>query len=1479
MRPTARKLLATLVQEAFSYELSLNRPVDPHSGSNATIEQNPKAVKDLIEVPEGRRLLDEAYSKMSVYAKYEFLTEVGYHGLSNSASIGAGILTAMEELKLDPIGPGVNFETLLNTNEEVARLWAGGVIKTGQYDKEYENAILELNKQYYSYLDLTGDFNRRTFELYLGWGKLYSADPFKTLLADWPSLNREERWSRLDVLKTGLEDRLNCVKDATPIWRANVPVDQLEDLFTSRHGTVYDELGEYQYSSPFIEFFKESSQELVDLLKEQGYDRDVTETFEGFAKRLKELSEEIYTRDYLEEAKRFQEGGRALLRAYLLKRFGGLQVSQEGLDELYCAMNDLPPAVRHTSLPMKQQTVEGITNELDQLFAATVNIGLDDNEQKFVEEIYHSETFGKDFLSGKWIALREHNVGFYNAIAQAFKFHQSENGSWLWLLQQYVDNKGPDLEQIHAVLDWIDGAMTSGITTQKAVEQFDSGHPELGAPCFEICEKACERATNFPGYEYVLDVNVKKIKSADEKSMFKFELLSNEQAENADLLFTRFIGKTRTLPKIEQWLEAERVATAKMGSYDLMNDKAGAGSVRPALVKYARFVDGLRECINLNKYVFGSMACSVRNILRTKINLIDLIFKARAGEFTMEGLDEELGVEQLLMEGAKYSEEGIVDFLKKIFKIKKKRPNSDELYLEELEKECKSWKNPAAKALAAGGIREVPEELLAKLKAIAADDFSPSMWRTAQLKRFFQFACECNKIEDLGSVLYEELSQANTTDEVLAIVDKMRNNIKAFLELCKRHGIDKKKRPEFTPVPDIELFRDVTSNMNASMAMLERGWSSREGGSWLIFETKYYGWFSSALEDGDTNPVIDEIDEDKLREIQIEIDNLVDELRDHFNWAHHPVHDIEQYITKARLAVLKYGEQIEEGKIKNVAMEEIDDQEVVRLLSEGVQVSQEGFLDIVRRLFGSKRERPEQVLERLERAASGWKNPVAKALVEGTAETLPQKLAESLVELSVQEFAPCQWLSKELKPFTDCYTEGARTLIDRGESFFEELKKARDRKELEAVFSEARTNINGHIELAKKYKMTLERAPSYVKVPAEELYLDLTKRLAESVRFAEQCGGKQGYNIVYTTQYYGWFFSALENQDSVAFEDFSDEEIKAIVDEFKHLGDELDTLYEWSNTPDHDSSRFIKQGRLMLLQVAEQIEKGKGDNLVMEGLVSNILDFVRGRKPAPAPAGQVETKPDLRPDRLGFGYDEAYDFAEEFIAKTKGKGGDLDIQAITGDRFTIPTNLLKFPHGNKQMILHWFEANCPENKGKVEMFYKAFEERVGADTCVLPLWLGSKETQMLRTWSAFGKACRKVPRRDHTSQDMLAYKKLWENSGIAELVKRVMKLEDLSEASYSDFLSDLFTGYREIDKGQYEKAALGANCTYSQIGTFAVYRFWATPELIGEENYYCGRLLGKTEDKYCQVEYEWAATLQDLMILAWHIGNLSGKKA
>lgn len=1483
MRPTARKLLANLVQEAFSYELSLNRPVDPNSGSNATIELNPKAVQDLIDVPEGRRLLDEAYNKMSVYAKYEFKSEVGYHGLVNSAAIGGGWLTAMEELNLDPSGPGVNFETLLSTNEDVARAWLNGAIKEGLSDAEYENAIRALNREHYSYLDLTCDFNRSTFELYLGWGKLFSADPFEALVKEWNSLTPDQQRQRLDNIQLGVDDRLGLIKDASPIWKADIPIEQLEECFTARHGTIIETLGEYQYSFPFIKFFKEGAEQLVALLKERDYDVKTVETFEGYAKRFKELSEELFTRDYLQDAKCFQEGGRAILRAHLLKRFGNVQVSQEGIDDLYNVMSGGVPVVRrHTRLPMKEQTVEGITNELDQLFAATVNLGLDDQEQRIVEEVYHCDTLGKSFLSGKWDYLKKLNTGFYNAIEIGFKHHQGENGSWLWLLQQYVDNKGQDLTQIRAVLEWIDGAMSSGVNAIKAVEQFDAGHPELGAPCFEICQKACERAVSFAGYDYILGVDIGKIKASDEKTAFKFEALANEQSDNAELLFGRFIGNGRSLPKIVEWLDAERHAIGKMGHYDTINRAAGAGSVKADLAKYARFVTGVHECINMHRYVFGSMACSVRNVLRTKINLIDIIFKARAGEFTMEGLEEELGVEQLLLEGAKYSEEGIVDFLKKIFKVKKKRPTTDALYLEELEKEWKTWKNPAARAIAAGGVREVPDDLLATLKKIAEDDFSPSMWRTAQLKRFFQFACECNKIEDLGSVLYEELCQANSTDEILSIVDKMRKNIKEFLELCKRYGIDKKKRPELVPVSDLELYRDVTTNMNASMSMLERGWSSREGGSWLIFETKYYGWFESALEDGDSNDLIDQIDEDQLRDIQIEISNLVDELRDHFNWIHHPIHDIEQYITKARLAVLKYGEAIEEGKVKNVAMEDLDDQEVKRLLSEGVTVSQEGFLDLVRRLFSTKREKPEQALERLERSVSGWKNPIAKALAEGCAETLPQKLAEELVALSAQEFAPCQWTSKELKPFTDCYTEGARTLADRGESFYEALKKARNRKELETLLAEARTNIKGHIALANKYKMTADRAPSYVKVPAEELYLDLTKRLPESVRFTEQCGGKQGYDIVYSDQYYGWFFAALEGQDSTAFEDFSEEEIKAIVGEFNQLKEQLESLYEWHNTPDHDSSNFIKQGRLLLLQTAEAIEAGKGDAVAMEGLVSKIVDFIRGRKPAPSGVEAATTSDDttgLRPDRLGFGYDEAFDLAEKFIADTKGKGGELDIQALTGDRFTIPANILKKPHSNKQMILQWFETNCPENKGKVEMFYKAFEERVGVDTCVLPLWLTSRETRLLRAWSVFGKACAKYPYRNPTQSDMAGFKKLWETAGLTELVKNTMKVESLAGISYSELLKTLFEGAREIDKTQYEKAALGVNCLYSQIGSFAVARHWGNAELLGEENYVCSRLLGKAEDKYCQVEYEWTSTLEDLMILAWHIGNLSGKRA
>lgn len=1196
MRPTARKLLANLVQEAFSYELSLNRPVDPISGSNATIEQNPAAVKELLEAEEGRRLLDDAYAKMSVYAKYEFKTPVGHHGLVNSAATGGGLLTAMEALELDPVGPNVNFETLLSTNETVQRAWQSGAIKEGLSDQNYENAVTALNREYFSYLDLTCDFNRRTFELYLDWGKLFTEDPFKTLVSEWDGLDGDGRETRLTALCRLIEDRLDDIKEATPIWRADISVDQLEDSFTTRHGVILETLNEYQNTSPFISFFKESSEALVAVLKEHDYDAAVVEVFQGFARRFQELSDRLFARDYLDDAKRFHEGGRALLRAHLLKRFGGVQVSQEGLDDLYYLIAGKPPTSRHTALPLREQRIDGIVNELDSIFAATMNLGLDDKEQALVEEIYHSETFGKSFLSGKWDCLKEYDAVRYNGIAISFRHHQTENGTFYDRLKQYIDNKGKDLELTRSLLDWLDGAMASNETAVKAVEQFDTGHVEFSTPCFELCQKAYERAKKVSGFEDVCNIKVSELKASDEATALKFEQLAEEQRENGDVLYSRFVG-SRSIEKVDAWLNNEIAAVGQMGTYDAMNRRAGGEGVKTELTKYIRFLTGARDCIKINKNIFGAMACSVRNIVRSRIILIDIIFKARAGEFTME---------------------------------------------------------------------------------------------------------------------------------------------------------------------------------------------------------------------------------------------------------------------------------------------ELDDQEVKRLLSEGVTISQEGFPDLVRRLFGTKREKPEQALERLEGIATGWKNPIARALVEGTTETLPALLAEELVKISEDKFAPCQWRSKELKSFSDFYADASHTLRERGETFHRAVKEAKDRKQLESVLTEARNDINTHLAMAKKYKMTLDHKPTYVKVPAEELYLDLTKRLPESVKFVEQLKGRYGYSLVHDTQYYGWFFTTLKNQDSAAFEDYSEDEINQIVKEFSNLEEEFENLFDWQNVPDNDVSDFIKQGRLLLLQTAEAIEVGKGDSVAMEGLVTKIIDFIRGRKPAPSGAEAVTTSEEttgLRPDRLGFGYDEATEFAEKFIADTKGKGGELDIQALTGDRFTIPANILKKPHSNKQMILQWFDTNCPENKGKVEMFYKAFEERVGADTCVLPLWLTSKETRLLRAWSALGKAFAKYPWRDPSQSDVAGYKKLWETAGLTELVMRAMKVESLSEVGYREFLGTLFQGAREIDKTQYEKAALGVNCLYSQIGSFTVARHWGTAELLGEENYYCSRLLGKAEDKYCQVEYEWTSTLEDLMILAWHIGNLSGKRA
>lgn len=1251
MRPSARKLLSQLVQEAFSYELSLNRPVDPISGSNATIEQNPEAVEKLLNPEEGKRLLEEAYAKMTVKASYEFLTPVGYHGLANSSGIGAG----------------------------------------------------------------------------------------------------------------------------TP-----------------------------------------------------------------------------------------------------------LNMAMEDLDDFYHYGRNKPKISRHTQLPLECQNLAGITGELDALFATIQNLDLTDKELALAERIYSTKTFFKDFVGGKFDSLKDHDRDRFELYRKSFEHHQGENSTFYEVLSDLIKGKGPIVDYSTAFWGWIEAGKNSNDTMTKALEQFDSGHVEFGAPCFELSARAFERAKRFPHYEKFIENAGKVFKSPEVKDASKFEELSEKYVENSDTLLSLFIPAGTSFEDCRAWLDREESTTRDIWYRHREYAKTTDASVNAIYSPYREFLSALKTFLNTGSQLFGAIACSVRNVRRTKINLLEIILKARGGEFSMEGLEEDLGVEQLLLEGAKYSEEGIVDFLRKIFKIKKKRPEKADLYLEELEKECKGWKNPSALALINGGVREVPEELMAKLRSIAKDNFSPSMWRSAKLKKFYDFACRCNSIEDIGSTSYEELEQANNTKEVLEVVDRVRKNIKAFLDLCKQCGIDTKQRPEFVAMADAELYRDVTSNINASMAMLERGWSSREGGSWLLHETQYYGWFAAGLEDGDTNPVIDELDEDELSEIQTEISNLVAKLRKHFNWVHHPIYDIECYIKEARLEVLKYAERIEEGKIPNLVMESVDDAEVVRLLSEGVTVSQEGFLELVRKLFAKKPEKPDQKLERLERESKSWKKPEAKALVDGSATKLPEVLEKRLLELSKKEFAPCQWLSKELKPFLDFYTEAANTLVDYDEGFYHELKEAKNRKEVEDVLKRARANIATHIALAKKHKMSLEREPTYVEAPVSELYLDLTKRFADSVRLAEKSHGKNGYFLVYTTQYYGWFFGTLEDLNSVGFEDFSEEETDAIRDEFSVLEDEFDSMFDWSCAPDDDIRNFLKKGRLLLLEAGEAIERGKEIVLSMEGFVGDLIDRLTGKKAAAKKPTEKPSEPagPERPDKLGFGYDDGYDFAEEFLEKTKHRGGVYDIEKLCDVKFNIPTGLLSSPVANKNKIIHWFEVNQPETKDMVLAFYKVFEERtLTPDTAVLPVWVSNKHPRLVRLWSQVGTEISKYPFKDPSQADFKNVVHFWAHNGLAELAKSELKIDTLVGYRYGDLLDELYDPSKKLTVEDYEKAAVGNNPLYAQIGNFNTYRWWATANVIGEENFVCSALFGKLEDKYCSVAFEWQTVLANLMVLSWHIGNLSGKRA
>lgn len=1483
MRPSAKKLLSQLVQEAFSYELSLNRPVDPIGGSNATIEQNPEAVQKLLNPEEGKRLLEEAYSKMSVYAKYEFLTPVGYHGLVNSAGIGAGILTSMETLDLSGELPSVNFETLLSTNEDVKRAWMNGAIAEGLSDDNYEKALRTLSSECFSFADLTGDFNRSTFERYLTWGRLWAGDPFKTLLNEWGGLDGDGRHVRLTTLKESVLDRLTGLEDATPIWRAECTPDILEACFTSRVGEIEESLREYENTSPCRSFFRESSEALFELLKENNYDADVLDNFEAIVKRLKHLSDVVYPRDYISEAKCFQEHGRALLRAYLLKRFGvGLNVSQEDLDDFYHYGNDKPKPTRHTQLPLSVQNLEGITGELNALFAAIQNLGLSDAELALAEKIYSTDTFYRDFIAGKFDDLKEIDQSWFETIRKSFIHHQTENASFYEVLSDLIRGKGLVVDYSTAFWGWVEAGKNSNDTMVKALRQFESGHAEFGSPCFELSERALERAKRFPYYDKFAERGGKLFKDPKITNPGLFEELCEKYVDNSEQLAGLFIPAGMSLSDCKDWLERESNATREMHYNHREYVKSTDGSVSKIYSVYTDFLAKLKSFLTTGSHMFGAIACSVRNVRRTKINLLEIIFKARAGEFSMEGLEEELGVEQLLLEGAKYSEEGIIDFLKKVFKVEKKRPEKAELYLEVLEKESKGWKNPSALALIKGGVREVPEELMAKLRAIAKDNFSPSMWRSAKLKKFYDFACRCNDIEDIGSTSYEELEQANNTKEVLEVVDRVRKNIKAFLELCKQCGIDTKQRPEFVAMADVELYRDVTSNMNASMAMLERGWSSREGGSWLLHETKYYGWFAAGLEDGETNSVIDELDEDELSDIQTEISNLVAKLRKHFDWVHHPIYDIECYIVEARLEVLKYAERIEEGKIPNLVMESVDDEEVVRLLSQGVTVSQEGFLELVRKLFAKKPEKPDKKLERLEQESKSWKKPEARALVDGSATKLPEVLEKRLVALSKKESAPCQWLSKELKPFLDFYIEAANTLVDYDQGFYDELKEAKDRKAVEDVLKRARVNIATHIALAKKHNMSLEREPKYVEVPVHELYLDLTKRFADSVKLVEKSHGKSGYFLVYSIQYYGWFFAILDGLDSEGFEDFSEDETDKIRDEFSELEDELDNLFDWGCAPDDDIRNFLKKGRLLLLEAGDAIERGKEIVLSMEGFVGDLISRLTGKKTHAAKPAEKPAEPagPQRPDKMGFGYDDGYDAAEEFLEKTKYRGGNYDIEKLCDVKFQLPAGLLANPVANRNKIIHWFEVNQPGTKEMVLAYYEVFEERtLTPDTAVLPVWVSNKHPRLVRLWSQVGKEIAKYPYKDPTPADFKNIVHFWAHNGFAELAKSELKTDDLKQYRYGDLLDDLFDPSKKITIEDYEKAATGNNPLYAQIGNFNTYRWWATANVIGEENFACSALFGKLEDKYCSVEFEWRTVLANLIVLSWHIGNLSGKRA
>lgn len=1582
MRKRKRKLLATLVQEAFSYELSLNRPVDPHSGTNATIELNPKAVEYLLHPDEGRKLIDEALARMTHYATYKYLTPVGYHGLSNSAGLveaaspdvamegfAASITSAIDKMYFtfkrrfsnngidrdydktffsgnDPLLGHIRkqLEKGVLANEEKIVTELNKVVPELDYESEtaaYRREVASLNPVMFCAFNKASTYNALVKALT---GFLTQLESSKVLSAiNQPDVVRSEEKARQVIASCRAISGTAFVKRLRAEGLSSMKPNDLEQYFANygakeKHG--YKTLGEVEAvllgldsRSKFIveteylverlkklekEFvqFEKAGEILVKLrednLAEEGLQAlktqmplvvdflDSTSAAMAFidgvvlavmdtvnhgisnfkAERNRLLNIAIEAND---------NGGLALesldvMSGELCQTNADVSLSMEGIDEIYStAIGEFRNilAKRVSRSPARIQKYSGLLEELNALTARLKNEISDEKELEIIDTIRSIESLyqfldkpiGEELESH---ALKVHRV----KVVEEYYFHQKVNAEMYGLLCE-VKNNGPIVEKVQALYNWALGIRDCDSSFQKAMEQFDTCHTAPGPGTFTLAENAIDRAKTsefFNVLRTTTDVEKFFPPLSDAKKVVAFEKELWKLGDAIDPLFTPLQPKQCTLNELNDRVVKELIALEQFKKINALSENAGGECLDAReLVAYRDFLNAIKVVIGTVCNYAAALSMAARNMVRTRIYLLDGLANKHEVSFTMEGNDVSPELDIFLAEGAVVSQEGIVDFFRKIFSKKKKRPESAELLLLELEKESQRWKNPSARALIEGKISQLPQSLLDKLTEIAKEDFAPSMWRSKELKKFYDFSVDVNRIEDIAADTYEETKNVKNEAELVALYQKLFKNMREFLDLCKRYGIE--KRPDLKPVavPPEELYKDVTVNMAASMAMFEKGWSSREGGGWLIHETKYYGWCLGVLEDAFEHPILSEMDDEKVDELRNECDKLYEALEARFNWLHHPNYDLECYIREARLAVLKLGEQIEEGKHENLVMEEIDDREVVRLLSEGVCVSQEGFIDIVRRLFASKRQKPEQALENLEKAAQSWKNPMARALVDGTADNLPEAFAEKLVKLSQEEFAPCQWQSKELKPFTECYIEGASSIPDIGEGLYEEFKEAKDRKQLEAVFAKARANIKAHIALAAKYKLSLDHKPKYVKAPASELYLDLTKRLPESVKFAEKAQGKHGYHVVYSIQYYGWFFSALADEDSSGLEDYSPEEIKAIHAEFKQLEEGLEDLYEWNNTPADDARRFIKQGRLMLLQFAQQIEKGKDENVAMEGLVSSIFDFLRGKK-KPVETKEVAPAADIRPDRLGFGYDESDDLAEAFLEKTKYRGGDFDIQALTGDRFTITASLLKKPVTNRAAILQWFETNCPENKGKVETFYRIFEERVGADTCVLPLWLGSKHTNLMRLWSTVGKEIKKLPYRDPTPADVAKLKRIWDNSGFAQLAQQTMD-HDIHDLSYKDIMDELFVGAKPVDATAYEKAALGVNCLYSQIGSFEVYRHWGTAQVIGEENFIWSALFGKFEDKYCQVDYEWRSTLGDLFILAWHIGNLSGKRA